>query len=173
MRWMAILFVLLTVQSCKDKSNDDNTIENSGTVNSESAEIEVIDRKKLEKLVRSEPERLQVINFWATWCKPCVEELPAFKEAYDSYGDQVDFRLISLDEVENLDTKVKPFVASMELSMHMYLLDDPVSSKWIPVVDPHWDGTIPVTLMYDKKNRKFYAQTFTSEELKDKIASML
>lgn len=117
----------------------------------------------------STSDKVQVINFWATWCKPCVEELPAFEKLQVQYGDDVEVILISLDDEENLNKLVNPFLASHKIQSQVKLMTHPYAAEWIPLVDPHWDGAIPVTLIKNKTNRRFYNQSFTYAQLKEAI----
>lgn len=117
----------------------------------------------------STSDKVQVINFWATWCKPCVEELPAFEKLQAQYGDEVEVILISLDDEENLEKLVNPFLASHKIQSQVKLMTHPYAAEWIPLVDPHWDGAIPVTLIKNKTNRRFYNQSFTYDELEEAV----
>lgn len=117
----------------------------------------------------STSDKVQVINFWATWCKPCVEELPAFEKLQAQYGDDVEVILISLDDEENLNKLVNPFLASHKIQSQVKLMTHPYAAEWIPLVDPHWDGAIPVTLIKNKTNRRFYNQSFTYDELEEAV----
>jgi len=118
-------------------------------------------------------DKVQVINFWATWCKPCVEELPAFEKLQSQYGDDVEVILISLDDEENLEKLVNPFLASNGIQSQVKLMTHPYAAEWIPLVDAHWDGAIPVTLIKNNTNKRFYNQSFTYDELEDAVEPFL
>jgi thiol-disulfide isomerase/thioredoxin len=116
-----------------------------------------------------------VINFWATWCKPCVEELPFFEKAYRAFEDKpVKFIMVSLDFKKQIESKLIPFLAERPDMPETRVLLDQDGNTWIPKVDPVWDGAIPVTLFYKKDKRKFVGQSFhTYEELYTIIQSFL
>lgn len=104
-----------------------------------------------------------VINFWATWCKPCVEELPFFEKAYRAFEDKpVKFIMISLDFKNQIQSKLIPFVEKRRDMPETWALLDQDGNSWIPKVDEEWDGAIPVTLFYKKDKRKFVGQSFDS-----------
>ncbi len=135
---------------------------------------QLIDLEEFTKITTSNSgDKVQVINFWATWCKPCVEELPAFEKLQAQYGDDVEVILISLDDEENLEQLVNPFLATNEIQSQVKLMTHPYAAEWIPLVDAHWDGAIPVTLIKNKTDKRFYNQSFTYDELEDAIEPFL
>jgi thiol-disulfide isomerase/thioredoxin len=127
--------------------------------------VQILDREASDKVL--------IVNFWATWCAPCVEELPDFEEISRDYANEVQMVLISLDEVENIEKMVNPFLSQNEITSSVKVLDDPYSSEWIPLVDAHWDGAIPVTLIKYKGKKRFYNRTFTYAELEQEIKTLL
>ena len=90
-----------------------------------------------------------VLNFWATWCKPCVEELPCFEELRKQYADKnVQIVLVSLDFKSQLEKKLKPFLQAQQLKSEVILFTDQDANSWIPYFHDDWDGAIPVTLVF-------------------------
>lgn len=133
----------------------------------------VIDLEGMTHLMDGAPEKLQVINFWATWCKPCVDELPAFEKLQAAYKDDIDVILISLDDAENLESKVNPFLKKNNIQSQVKLLNHPYAAEYIPMVDQHWDGAIPVTLLKYKNQKKFFNQEFQYKELETEVLSLM
>jgi thiol-disulfide isomerase/thioredoxin len=160
----AIFFLAVGCKNDKDNSSD------SVLDGKESFEpiVQTIDRGDLKKMLEN-PEKVTVLNFWATWCKPCIEELPEFVDVYTEMGDQIDMRLISLDQAQKIDSVVVPFLKKENIRIPVLVLDDPVSNEWIPMVDPHWDGAIPVTIIYNEQQKIFLEKQVTSSELIDEI----
>ncbi|MBR9979282.1 MAG: TlpA family protein disulfide reductase [Bacteroidetes bacterium] len=113
-----------------------------------------------------------VLNFWATWCAPCVEELPYFEEITREY-DVRDVRviLVNLDFRGQLEKRLLPFIKKHELRSEILVLDDPDANAWIDRVDPAWSGAIPATVIYNADRRAFYEQSFTREELQTLVSS--
>lgn len=109
------------------------------------------------------PDTTYVINFWATWCGPCVKELPYFEELNALYVDQA-FKqiLVSLDDPKKLESKVIPFLTKNKIQSKVVLLTDVKANSWIDKVDPKWSGAIPITLILKGDERKFYEQEFHS-----------
>lgn len=163
MHRLCLLLMLLGILSCKSNIEEGDI-----------AIAKVIDRPQFQEILNQKAEdKILIVNFWATWCAPCVEELPFFEQIYRDYNDEVEMVFISLDDSENVETLVNPFLKNSEITASVKLLDDPYSSEWIPLVDPHWDGAIPVTLIKYKGDKRFYNRTFTYEELEKEINTLL
>lgn len=93
-----------------------------------------------------------VLNFWATWCKPCVEELPSFEELRRQYADKdVQVLLVSLDFKSQIEKKLLPFLKAQQLKSDVVLFADQDANTWIPYIHEQWDGAIPVTLVIKGK----------------------
>ncbi len=102
-----------------------------------------------------------VVNYWATWCGPCVKELPYFEQLLKSYNtDKIRVILVSLDFPKKIDSKLIPFLNKHNIQSEVVVLDDPKSNIWIDKVDPSWEGAIPVTIIYKGKTRVFWDGEF-------------
>lgn len=128
-----------------------------------------------EGLLHKENDTTYVVNFWATWCGPCVKELPYFEELNEIYKDEkVKVILVSLDFKKMIDKKLIPFLNKRKIQSDVVLLLDSKETKWIDKVDPSWSGAIPVTLFYNSKERLFFEKAFHStKELTDIINPIL
>jgi len=119
-------------------------------------------------------DTLYIINFWATWCAPCVEEIPAFEKVQNEFSnDKVRIILVSLDFPGHIDKGLIPFLQDNSISSEVILLDDPDSNRWIDKVHPEWSGAIPATLVYNRQNKEFYERSFTYNELSSIINSKI
>ncbi|HMO41220.1 MAG TPA: TlpA disulfide reductase family protein [Saprospiraceae bacterium] len=124
----------------------------------------------LEPLFHWKNDTTYVINFWATWCKPCVEELPYFEQLHKNLeGEKVKVVLISLDFPRQLETKLLPFVEKNQLRSEVIALVDIQFNNWIDRVSPEWNGAIPVTMVYNAQKRHFYGEQFPSYEYLEKL----
>lgn len=112
---------------------------------------------------------IYVFNFWASWCKPCVTEMPAFETlANDFRLNKVSVIFISLDFKRDLET-VEKFVTEHQIKSKVYLIDEPDYNSWIDKVSPQWSGAIPATLISNGIRKDFYEQSFDYQSLSDKI----
>lgn len=106
-----------------------------------------------------------VINFWATWCTSCVEELPCFDELRTFYGTQnVQVVLVSLDFKSQLEKKFIPFLKRQRLKSEVALMADQDLNTWIPMIHDTWDGAIPATFVYKGKRSLFKLGKFENLE---------
>ncbi|HAI74631.1 MAG TPA: TlpA family protein disulfide reductase [Microscillaceae bacterium] len=137
--------------------------------------IQVVKFSDLEQLMTPTSGKTKVINFWATWCVPCVQELPYFEQLHQAYQDKnVEVWLISLDDVEKLDSKVVPFVQRKNLQARLWLLDDIDYNAWINKVDPKWSGAIPATLIIGEKEMRYFKEgELTYDELERVVRTFL
>ena len=115
-------------------------------------QIRVIKYDELEGIIHSNSTSIQVINFWATWCGPCVKELPLF-EKLNGENKSIKITLINLDFADKLD-KVRSFVDRKKMRAEVLLLDEIDYNQWIDKVDKHWGGAIPATLVINPQNGK-------------------
>ncbi len=137
--------------------------------------VPVISFSSLEsRLQAADNTTTWVVNFWATWCAPCIREIPYFEMIGETYADAgVKILLVSLDRSESLQSRLIPFIEQRSLKSEILLLDDPNSNAWIPKVSPDWTGSIPATLIFNKNHRAFYEKEFTYEELKNAVDTAL
>jgi len=130
---------------------------------------------QLQKAISGEKDRIQVINFWATWCAPCLKELPLFEKLN---GDRKDIlvRLVSLDmDLDPNPDKVRNFVNRKKLKAEVVILDERDPNSWIDKVDKSWSGALPATLVINNKNgkRKFVEKELKEGDLEKLIAQVL
>ena len=129
-------------------------------------QVPVLNFEEFEPLMQQHNDTLYVLNFWATWCRPCVVELPYFEKINEEYANKkVKVVLVSLDFVENLDSRVLPFLEKRNIQSSVILLDEANPNSWINKVSPDWSGAIPATLFYRNKKSEFYEQDFDYDEL--------
>lgn len=137
-------------------------------------EIPVVDYAGLKPMLEKQNDTLYVVNFWATWCKPCVTEMPAFNKLSAELGQQaVQFVFVSLDFPRHMDSRLKPFLKDNPLNGRVVLLDDPKAHIWIDKVSKNWSGAIPATLFYRNDARKFFEHGFDYHELKVVVNSFI
>ncbi|MCP9199972.1 TlpA family protein disulfide reductase [Gramella sp. GC03-9] len=129
----------------------------------------------LEPVFNFTNDTTYVINFWATWCKPCIKELPYFEEIDSAYKDRkLKVVLVSLDFPDQVETKLVPFVQERNLNSKVVVLLDGKYNDWIDRVSPEWSGAIPATYIYNKNQNKLIGTSFeNSSEIKKELNAFL
>lgn len=136
--------------------------------------LEIYNFDGLQAFFNKTDNKIYVINFWATWCSPCVKELPYFEKLNKQYASQqVEVVLVSLDFPHQYDNKLIPFIRDNQLESKVVALDDTDMNAWIPKVDHSWSGAIPATLIYKNKKRAFFEKSFTFKELETELKQFL
>ena len=154
-----IIFFFILFFSCSDKANKD---------------IEVVDFDGFYSKIDLSSDDTYVINFWATWCSPCVKELPYFESVNKEYADKnVKVFLVSLDFPSQIESKLKPYIKKNKIKSNVILLDDSKINKWVPSVSEKWDGGIPATLIVNSSNYNFYPNPLEKEELFFEISKVI
>lgn len=140
--------------------------------NARAQSVPVIDLDILEKRLENGADTTYVVNFWATWCGPCVKELPFFETLGANNADKkFKVLLVTLDFVENLESKVIPFIEKKAIKSEVLLLDESNPNEWIPRVSEKWSGAIPATIFVNtqKKTRHFHEGSYKEGELEAKL----
>ncbi len=134
---------------------------------------------KADQIIRwksADNDTVYVLNFWATWCGPCVEELPSFEKLNQAYADRkVKVILISTDFKRNVENVVKPFVQRKNLKSEVVFMDESNPNNFINLVDTTWSGAIPATLILSKRKNsvQFFEKKMTYEDLEAAVKKAL
>ncbi|MBL7876614.1 MAG: TlpA family protein disulfide reductase [Cyclobacteriaceae bacterium] len=108
----------------------------------------------LQQLITTSSEQIQVINFWATWCAPCVKEIPLF-ESLNKENKLVHVTLVSMDyDLDPNPDKVNRFIARKKLQSDVVILAETDPNSWIDKIDKNWGGALPATLIINTKTAK-------------------
>ncbi|WP_147678921.1 TlpA family protein disulfide reductase [Algibacter pacificus] len=176
MKRYVFIIALLLVLGCKEKKNvPELGIKDSyKKIDASAVKLEIYNFDGLKTFLNKEDNKIHVINFWATWCAPCIKELPYFEKINTEYkSENVEVLLVSLDFPHLYDSKLKPFILEEKLKSKVVALDDVDSNTWIPKVDESWSGALPATMIYKNDKRKFFEKSFTYEELEHELKQFL
>ncbi|KAF9658395.1 TlpA disulfide reductase family protein [Tenacibaculum sp. ZH5_bin.1] len=141
---------------------------------SKNVKIITLNYEELKPFLHKSNDKTYVVNFWATWCMPCVKELPAFEKLHKKYKDKnVEVVLVSLDFSKQIETNLIPFIKKKKLQSKILHFEDSNEQFWIRDIAESWSGSIPATLIYNRQKRKFYERTFSYVELQNELQTFL
>ena len=139
--------------------------------------VKTVNYDQLAPVLHRQDSVLYVVNFWATWCAPCVKELPEIMEVNQGLRGRPNYKmiLISLDNAAQMDSKVKPFLLKNNITPDVYLLDDNKRMNyWINELAPDWSGTLPATVLIRNSKVLFFKENqITKDELEQAIVKFL
>lgn len=126
---------------------------------------------ELEKYI-AECETPLIVNFWATYCIPCLKEIPYFEETVKKYKNKgVKLLLVSLDFKEAYPEKVTSFVDKRKFTSDVVWLDETNADYFCPKIDSNWSGVMPATLFINNKksSRSFFEEEMSKEKFEEEI----
>lgn len=133
------------------------------SLSAQDTDFKVVDFETFQKEYMSETQKPVVYNFWATWCQPCVKELPYFTKAASEHPEW-DFILVSLDFPQHFESRLRPFIKKHDLAIPVVVLDESNANVFINAIDPSWEGSIPATMIWDDRKMGFIENDFHSYE---------
>ena len=141
-------------------------------VSTQAQTIKTVNVNWVDSMHTVKNDTLYIVNFWATWCKPCVEELPNFELLAKNYQNKkVKMYLVTTDMRKDIATRVTDFVKAKGLTQQVIFINESNADKWINKVSPEWTGAIPAT-WFVKGNigyEKFHEGELTYEELEQLV----
>ena len=138
-------------------------------------EIKAVKITDLEKTIVESKTPL-IINFWATWCVPCVEEIPYFQEEVRKHAkDSLQLLLVSLDMKDAYPDGLSRFVKKRKITFPVAWLNETNADYFCPRIDPKWSGALPASLFVNNKTgyRKFFEEQLAKDKLKNEIMAIL
>ncbi len=138
--------------------------------NSFNRNVPISDFKGIEKWFSKQNDTVYVINFWATWCAPCVKEFPEFERfAKEKNGEKIKILMINLDFPDQYKSRLIPFLEKRKSQLEVIMLDDPDQNTWINKVDSTWSGSLPATLIYRYGKRILLEKELSYDELNNEL----
>lgn len=137
-------------------------------------QAKIVKLPELQEIISAKSEQIKVINFWATWCAPCVKEMPLFEKLGQERQD-VKITFVSMDlDLDPDPTKVYKFVNRKKIQSQVVILDEKNPNLYIDLVDKSWSGALPATIVVNTKTgqRKFVEKELHEGELEKLIAEV-
>lgn len=138
--------------------------------------VALLDSVALTNLISENNGNVFVVNVWATWCVPCVEEMPALVKLTDSYeSENVKVIGISIDYPEEIQSKILPFIKKHKINFPIYVNDFKNDEALINFLNKEWSGAIPATFIYDKTGiqKEFLLGKHSFEDFKSAVEKYL
>ena len=131
-----------------------------------SQNVKLLNIDQLNERIEKGKDSIYVVNFWATWCAPCIKELPHFEKLNAAFkSDKLAVLLVSVDFKSKLNSAVIPFVKRKNIKSQVFLLNESDPQQYIDRIEKSWSGSIPATLFIKGDKRKFIESEFTYEQL--------
>jgi len=138
-----------------------------------------IPKWKIEEVVKSfsaDNDTTYVVNFWATFCKPCNAEIPDFIRIVDKYkSKKVKLLLVSLDLPSYYPAKIKAFAKQHNYKTNIAWLNETDADRFCPMIDAKWSGAIPATIIVNNKTgyRKFFEDQVVADDFEVALKSAI
>jgi len=137
-------------------------------------QVRSIDKEGLKDILNLRNDTTYVINFWATWCSPCVAEIGYFEALHRTYSDSLlKVILVNLDFPNQVKRRVVPFMEEKGLTAEVVNMTTMDYNSWIPEVERNWSGAIPATLIYREDHRSFIGRELSRDELFEAVEVVL
>jgi thiol-disulfide isomerase/thioredoxin len=130
---------------------------------------------EVEEYIKNSDHPL-VVSCWATWCAPCIEEIPYFMQTVKKYNEQkVELLLVSLDFSTSYPTKIQELVKKKKFEATFFWLNETNADYFCPKIDPKWDGTLPSTLFVNNKTgyRQFFGRAMTDRQVELEVKKLV
>ncbi len=116
--------------------------------------VEPVSAQEFRSVLAAHHGEVVLVNLWATWCKPCIKEIPDLVRLQQKYHDKK-FTVIavSLDDLEDLDSKVRPFIREKSPDFIHYLQKEDDPEKFVSVMDSAWEGIVPTNFLFDREGK--------------------
>ena len=138
-------------------------------------EVKKINSEGLQRLIQESDHPL-VIGFWATWCEPCLHEIPWLQEAVakDSTG-KTELILLSFDLPTSFPNKITNFIKNKGYKASFYWLEQPVPPSFFPQINTRWEGNIPSSLWINNQTRykRFYGRQITELQALREVGELI
>jgi len=137
-------------------------------------QVSIYNFDQLKPILDKRNDTIYLVNFWATWCKPCVQEMPDLLRVNQKFKNgKFKMILVSLDFDTQLNSKVIPFIQDNHIESEVILLNDSKQNEWIDKVNKEWSGAIPITIIFNKDFYFFREGEISFEESNELITKNL
>ncbi len=173
----AFLFTLFACSEKQNKGTNENSLEAKAAQTAEKEAIgnyvvEPIDEERFDQLIKQRNGKYLLLNVWATWCVPCIEEFPDLIRLVKEYENS-NFEIVglSVDYPDEVESKIVPFLKKHQVNFRVYVRNFKDDQKFINRLNPNWSGAVPATAIYDSQGtqKTFFIGKHSLEEFQKEI----
>jgi len=140
----------------------------------EAAEVKAVDADQIKALIAEQQGKVVVLNFWATWCPPCIKEFPDLIKLYDTYESKgLQVIAVSMNEPEEVE-EIAEFMGEHKPRFPVYRAAS-TEEEFYADFDEKWWGEMPMTMVYDKAGNvvKMHKKPLTYEEFERDVKALI
>lgn len=116
--------------------------------------VEKVGLAGLKRMLQADSGKVVLLNAWASWCKPCKDEMPGLLKAWKSFrAKPLQLILLSTDDIDDLETKVRPALKKFGVDFPTYIMSDSSQDAFISGINDAWSGALPATFLYDREGK--------------------
>ncbi|MBI3189877.1 MAG: TlpA family protein disulfide reductase [Ignavibacteriales bacterium] len=117
-------------------------------------EVQQVSLHQLQERIKANAGKVTVVNFWASWCTPCKEEMPYLIKLKNNYQDKLELLLVAIDDMTIVDSTIHPFLQTAGVDFLSFIKEEGDDEAFINAVNPEWSGALPATFIYDKNGNQ-------------------
>ena len=108
----------------------------------------------LKEIMRKDSGKVILVNAWATWCKPCQDEIPGILKLRKAFrGKPFRLILLSADDADDINKKVRPALKKFKVDFPSYLMNDKSDQAFISGMSSEWNGALPTSFLFDRTGK--------------------
>ena len=140
------------------------------------ADMPQVDHQGLKARVAADGGKVTMVAAWATWCAPCIEEMPTLAAFYNKHQHE-GLKVIGLcmDDRTPMKDKIQEVLDRIKVPFPMVTIKEEGQDAFYKAVDPSWEGDLPGTLVFNDKGERvaFFKEALTEEVLQREVAPLL
>ncbi len=120
----------------------------------EKIQVQEIDASQLREIILNNGGKHTIVNFWASWCIPCKEEMPALIKLRTQFTDKLNLILVAIDEKDSIESAIRPILTQSGVDFVTYIKQEGNDEEFINTINREWSGALPGTFIYDAQGQQ-------------------
>ena len=174
----SVFLIFLSVLLTTGCSNSDTIVQAEEAKQSpeKKSTVSLVTLQEVQKALEKNKGKVSIVNLWATWCPPCVAEIPHLSEFYREMDpEKVAFTAISLDDPQSAEKVVPLFQQKKKVPFDILVLKEPDIDALGKLLNKQLSGSIPNTLVYNSQGKlvKFWEGGISKSDLEGVVKPLL